>query len=231
MNFVVHHQCFKNENATEFVIKSFREYHPDIPYVLWSDNGSDYSKLCEEYNINFILSDTNVGSNYTKDKLYEFFNRVRKTCELYPDKPYVLWMEDDVLVKGKIKIPENCDFCGWPDVGNKFQQLLGNYNFKNLCKKYNVTPNFDYWTLAGGGIMSSDVFTNKFNIIEKFIEEEYENICPDFKNFLFYDVLLMLMHLICDKKYTINPQVTEVHRNSDWNNPKYTLVHGFKEYY
>lgn len=231
MNFVVHHQCFKNRKATEFVIKSFREYHPDTPYVLWSDNGDDYSKICKEYNIDFILSDMNVGSNYTKDKLYEFFNRVRKTCESYPDKPYVLWMEDDVLIKGKIEIPENCDFCSWPDVGNKFQQLLGNYNFKNLCEKYNVTPNFDYWTLAGGGIMSSDVFTNKFNIIEKFIEEDYENICPDFKNLMFYDVLFMLMHLICDKKYTVNPQVTEVHRNSDWNNPKYTLVHGFKEYY
>lgn len=232
MNFVVHHQCFKNKKATEFVIKSFRKFHPTDPYVLWSDGGDDFSKIAKKHKVDFVLSDVNIASEYRdKSQVYELFDRVRKTCERYPDKPYVMYMEDDVLVKGEIIIPEGVDFCGWADVGNKFVRHLGNYNLNYLHEKYSVNPNFDYWTAAGGVMMSSDVFTNKFSILEKFIDEDYEKISPDFTKVVFYDVLFMLAHMITDKKYSVWENITEVHRNADWKNEKYTVVHGYKEQY
>jgi hypothetical protein len=232
MNFVVHHQCYRNKKATEFALKSFREYHPNDPYVMWSDGGDDFSDIAEKYDADFNYSNVNIASAYRdKSQVFELFDRVRKTCEKYPDKPYVMYMEDDVLVKGKISIPSEVDFCGWSDVGNKFVRHLGHYNLTSLHKKYSVNPNFDYWTAAGGVIMSSDVFTNKFKILEKFIDEDYESISPDFTKVVFYDVLFMLAHLICDKKYSVWDQITEVHRNPDWNSDKYAVVHGYKEQY
>lgn len=239
-NFVVHHQCYKNKKATEFAVKSFRQFNPSDPYVLWSDNGYDYSDLAKECNIDFIFSEINIGANVYRGKqqVFQFFDRVRKTCEMYPNKQYVMWMEDDVLVKGKIDIPKGVDFCGWPDVGNKLDFHFGYETFKLLCEKYLVNPNFNYWTAAGGIMMSSDVFTTKFNILEKYIEEDYENLSdsvvknhPQFVKKLDYDIEFMMAHLVCNKKYSIWNQITEMHRNPNWRNEQYTVVHGYKEHY
>lgn len=234
MNFVVHHQCYKNKKATEFAIKSFRQFNPLDPYVLWSDNGYDYSDFAKEYGVDFIFSDFNIGAHVYRGKqqVFEFFDRVRKTCEMYPDKPYVMWMEDDVLVKGKINIPEGVDFCGWPDVGNSLvNPHISIEKFKSLCEKYSVNPNFDYWTAAGGIMMSSDVFTSKFHILEQYIEEDYENLARIFTEKLDYDIQFMMAHLVCDKKYSIWSQITEMHRNSNWTSDQYAVVHGYKEHY
>ena len=51
MNFGVHHQAYKNFNAVENVLSQFRKYHPEDPYVLWSDSGSDYSEIAEKYKV------------------------------------------------------------------------------------------------------------------------------------------------------------------------------------
>ena len=240
MNFVAHHQCFKNRKATENVVKSFRETNPSDPYVLWSDKGDDYTDLAEKYNIKFVLSEYNVGAHVYKGKeqIFNFFDRIRKTCEMFPDKPYVIWVEDDVLFKGKIKIPEGSDFCGWANIGNSLVHRFGKEKFNELCKKYNVTPNFDYYTAAGGTVLSSDVFTNKFSTVEKYIEEDYTEIqeliserYPDYEKRLDYDVEFMMIHLVCGKQYSVWNQITECHKNPNWMSDQYTVIHGYKEYY
>lgn len=229
MNFLVHHQCFKNKKATSFAIESLFKHNKDSPYVLWSDAGDDYSELEKKYNLNYFYSPTNVGYRYyDKDQAFELLDRVRRSCELYPDKPYVLWMEDDVLIKGKIKIPIETEFSGGPDVGNRY---LGNA-FEYICQKYKLNPNFDYYCTAGGTIMSSDVFTDKFFILEKFLEEDYEHIVNNLWSELpHHDIMIMTVHLICGKKYSVNPYHAELSRNFDWKNDHYSIVHGYKDQY
>lgn len=229
MNFLVHHQCFKNKKATEFALKSLKEYNPDVPYVLWSDAGEDYKKFVDNYKIDYFYSGTNVGYRYyDKNKAYELFDRVRKSCELYPNLPYVMWMEDDVLVKGKIKVPNGVDFCGGPDVGNRY---LGNA-FEYLCEKYKLTPNFDYYCTAGGTMMSTEVFTDSFNIIEKFLEEDYDYIINNlWTELAHHDIMIMTCHLICNKKYSVNPQHAELSRSSNWSDNRFAIVHGYKDHY
>ena len=240
MNFVAHHQCFKNKKATENVIRSFREHHPNDPYVLWSDNGDDYSDLAEKYNIDFYLSEYNVGAGVYKgkDQIFNFFDRFRQTCELYSDKPYVIWVEDDVLFKGQVEIPSGVDFCGWENIGNSLTHRFGKEKFNKLCEKYNVNPNFDYYTAAGGIVLSSEVFTNKFNIVKKYIEEDYIEIqeliskrYPDYVKRFDYDVEIMMIHLICGKQYSVWDQITECHKNPNWISNQYSVVHGYKDHY
>jgi hypothetical protein len=240
MNFVVFHQAYKNSKSTEFVIKSFRKFHPNVPYVLWSDNGDDYSHLVEKYNIDYIFSDYRVGLFMYdgKRQIFNFFDRIKKSCEMYPDKPYVMYMEDDVLIKGKIKIPDGVDFCGWDDIGNNLVHRFGIEKFQEICKKYNVNPNFDYYTTAGGAILSSDIFLNKFDIIERYINEDYEEIqkaCkeihPGFESIFYCDIEIMMLHLICDKKYSVWEQICDLTKNPNWNSDQYCVVHAFKEHY
>ena len=123
MNFGVHHQAYKNFDAVENVLSQFRKYNPEEPYVLWSDSGSDYYEIAEKYKVKYFYSDLNVGlKKYSKDQLYEFLVRIRKTFEII-DKKYAVWMEDDVLIRGKISIDEKVDFSGLPFTGNYFWVL------------------------------------------------------------------------------------------------------------
>lgn len=226
MNFLVHHQCFKNKKATKFSVDSFLKYNSEVPYVLWSDAGDDYSDF---ENVTYFYSPINVGYRYyDKDKAFELVDRVRKSCELYPNLPYVMWMEDDVLVKGPVKIPSGIDFCAGPDVGNKYPPEVVDY----IVNKYNVERNFDYYCTAGGTIMSSDVFTNNFSLLEKFLDEDYEFIVEKmWRELPHHDIMIMTLHLLCGKKYSVNPHHAELSRNSNWNDPVYTIVHQYKEHY
>lgn len=226
MNFLVHHQCFKNKEATKFAITSFKEYNPEVPYVLWSDAGDDYSDVD---GVNYFHSPINVGYRfYDKDKAFELVDRVRKSCELNPSLPYVMWMEDDVLVKGPVKVPSGIDFCAGPDMGNKYQPGVIEY----LIGKYNVNPNFDFYCTAGGTIMSTDVFTTNFSLLERFLDEDYEYIVEKmWRDLPHHDIMIMTLHLICGKQYSVNPCHVELLRNPDWKNEKYTVVHGYKDNY
>lgn len=229
MNFLAHHQCFKNKKATEFALKKFREYNPDTPYIIWSDAGEDYSYLVDKYNVKYFYSNINVGyRHYDKNKAFELLSRVRKSCELYPHMKYVMWMEDDVLIKDKIDVPFNIDFCAGPDIGNKFYGETLDY----LIKKYKVDPNFDYYCTAGGTIMSSDVFTDKFYLLEKFIDEDFDHIIKNiWTEMAHHDIIISVCHLICNKKYSVNPRHVEKSQNANWNNSDYSIVHGYKEHY
>ena len=62
--FTVYHQCYKNKKATEFVIQQFRQYNPDVPYYLISDNGEDFSNIAEKYDCYFVFDENNTGMNY-----------------------------------------------------------------------------------------------------------------------------------------------------------------------
>jgi len=228
MNFGVHHQCFKSEKAVEFVLQSFRKFHPDDPYVLWSDCGSNYSELCEKYNVKYFYSDVNVGiKNYTKDKVYELFDRVRKSCEIIKKK-YIIWMEDDVLVQNKIQIEDDVEFSGQSFTGNYF---WGN-SLEYISKKYQITPNVNWFGTAGGAVILSEVFTDHFDIIEKFIDEDYEHMIKNVWTEIGHpDIMITIAHLICGKKYSANPQLADVNKTPDWRNLNYSLVHSFKEFY
>ena len=46
-NIGAYFQAYKNAKATEFVIKSFREHHPESPITVVSDAGNDFSNICE----------------------------------------------------------------------------------------------------------------------------------------------------------------------------------------
>jgi hypothetical protein len=229
MNLIAHHQCFKNKRATEFAISEFRKHNPNVPYVLWSDAGEDYTEISGRLGVDYFHSDLNVGYKYyDKEGAFELYNRIRKSCELYPEAKNVLWMEDDVLVKGEVLVPSGCDFSGIPDVGNRFYGITFGY----LCEKYGIAPNFDFYSTAGGTLMCADTFRDKFNVIERFIEEDYEFITNEIcREMAHHDVMIMLAHLITNKRYGVNPCLTEVARNSNWPDPRFTIVHGYKNAY
>ena len=55
------HTVYENKKATEFILQEFRKFHPDAPYTLCGDGGSDYSDVAEKYNCNYVHSYMHIG--------------------------------------------------------------------------------------------------------------------------------------------------------------------------
>lgn len=92
-------QCYKNYKATEYALKAFRAAYPTSTIVLLSDNGYDYSKFVDEYNVLYFHETRSCPSFDTKDteKQKLCIQRWQQYLPLIKED-YFMILEDDVLV-------------------------------------------------------------------------------------------------------------------------------------
>ncbi len=60
MTLGVFHQVFNKPKATEEAIKSFRQFHPDNPYVLICDGGKSFHRISKRYNCLYVHEEDNL---------------------------------------------------------------------------------------------------------------------------------------------------------------------------
>ena len=92
MTLGVFHQVHHNLKATEEAVKSFRQFHPDSPYVLIrdGDNGEDFDSIAKEYGCMYLKQKDNLGYRdhnhpsgiygMTKEEVLEWLHRFRQAC-------------------------------------------------------------------------------------------------------------------------------------------------------
>ena len=153
--------CYKERNAIEHSVASFFEHYPEAPMYLSSDGGFDYAYLTEKFvNLRTSLDDEQtVGLTVDVSKhtrlhplfmaSFEFLNRVRLAIE-FTKTSHLLLMEPDVLVRGKLTIPD-AELVGPLPCENEMpeviQLLIGDWGGKN-CR---------YWG-AAAGLMQTRAF-------------------------------------------------------------------------
>lgn len=221
--FSVYHQCFNNFRATEFAIGNFRKYHPDVPYYLISDGGEDFSDIAKKYNCNFVLASENIGTNYLeKEQAKIYLNRL-KSAFIYSNSDYLLTMEDDVLCRGKVEITRNFNIAMSYVPDNKLRPHI----FEKCVKKYNITPNVDWYGATGGTLLNKNIFFDeeKIEIINRFMEEDFESTLGSIDQFI------VMLYLICGLDCSVNESLGETHRTPNWQNSDLSLIHCFKEMY
>lgn len=237
MTLGVFHQCFKNLKATEHAISSFRKFHKNNPYVLISDNGDDFSQLAAKYDCHYLHEPINLGYRdhthpsgiygMTKDEVLTWLTRFKKACEICKTD-FILMMEDDILIRGEINVPEDWDFAGYGLPGNKFQPELMKY----LSEKYDVFWNVDYYGTGGGSVFKIKPYIENFERVYKIFNEEFDfiktNLCG---NFGWVDVWMPVYYYLCGKQYTQNYLLTETTSNGNWLNSGEPIVHRYKNYY
>ena len=54
MTLGVFHQVYTRPKATEEAIKSFRQFHPDTPYVLVCDGGKSFLRIANRYDCLYV---------------------------------------------------------------------------------------------------------------------------------------------------------------------------------
>jgi hypothetical protein len=188
--FSVYHQCFDNIKATKFAVANFRDHNPNVPYYLLSDGGLNFSEIAEKYNCYFVMAPENIGTNYLeKDKAKIYLNRLKSAFE-YSETEYMLTMEDDVLCRRQLLIEDDFNIAMSYVPGNKLRPHI----FERSIKKYNITPNIDWYGAAGGTFLNRNIFFDdeKVKLVNQFMEEDFEPTLGSIDQFI---VMLYLMRL------------------------------------
>lgn len=237
MTLSVFHQCYKQRKATTEAIKSFRKFYPTANYFLVSDGGDDFSDIALDLKCHYYHDPVHLGYRdhthssgiygMTKDEVLLWLSRFRLACELN-DTKYVMMMEDDVLIRGEIEIPDDTEFSGFALPGNKFQPEFINY----LKSKYDVNFNVDYYGTGGGSIFNAETFLKNYDKVTQIFKSEFDfmknNLCG---NLGWVDVWMPIYYFLSGKKYTQNYNLTEIPHNPNWETGNHSIVHQYKKYY
>ncbi|MDE2021759.1 MAG: hypothetical protein KGI71_02445 [Patescibacteria group bacterium] len=100
LDFSVYFQCYKNKRATFAALQSFRQFYPNVPVLLLSDNGDDFSALARHFKCEYYHDSQNIGYWPCTD-MYRWFTRLARACELFKTE-WVLILEDDVRTRDRI---------------------------------------------------------------------------------------------------------------------------------
>lgn len=219
--FSAYHQCHKNRKATEFAIQQFRKHNPNVPYYLVSDAGDDFSDIAKKYNCYFVYDKVNVGMNYLPAEHAKILYQRLVDCFEFFKTDYILLMEDDVLCRGSLHIEEDFNLAMSYVPGNKI------YLYDKIVKKYNSSPNIDWYGATGGSFLNKNIFTMEENIqkINKFIDEDFDQKMGSMDQFI------TTLYLICGYDCSVNNLLGETHRTPNWQDTNLPLIHCFKEMY
>jgi hypothetical protein len=130
-------------------------------------------------------------------------------------------MEDDVLCRKKIDITEDYTLAMSYVPGNKLWLI------DTIRKKYNNTPNVDWYGATGGSILNKNLFTNDYNLktVSRFLNEDYDSVMGSMDQFI------TTLYVICGYDCSVNPFLGETHRTPNWQNSELALIHCYKEMY
>jgi hypothetical protein len=93
--------------------------------MLVSDNGYDFTKIAEYFHCDYVHKNKGVYSAEkppyvmeTKEDVWEMLDRIKVCCEKYSEADWILFFEDDVFTRARIKCPPpasmggpcTCDF-------------------------------------------------------------------------------------------------------------------------
>ena len=240
MDFGVFYTCFTEYESVDYSLEELYKIYPDIPVFLVSDGGSDYSELENKFsslktslehdsrgfvpkiNVNNFLEENT--QKYMKDSIFTFMDRIERAIK-FCKKDYLLIMEPDVLVRGKLHIDEEAHLLGsrvnhyhWAKDG--INEVLKNIPGSINVSHYGATP----------AIFKCDTFLK----IHKFFKDN-ENFIEDFCKvdacFPNYDIFIMVIFSALGYPEVVNPELTECLRDVNWRNSNHPLLHQFREFY
>jgi len=222
-----YYNCYKNKNATDNILRITRNYYPDNPIYLLSDKGDDFTDIAKKYNCKYKYSQVNIlGGRKINNKHFMCFSSFEH-CKIYMSEvsnaikycntEYLVFLEDDVLIKGNIKkFPE---FAGGNIQKNNFNLLLSKEGIKKIKENYNIK--FFFWSIAGGSIIKTKILEDCFKISDEELKL-FDKYCIHENHELWHTNDVLLSYLLMIKGYTV-----EAWTNTDKSN----IIHPFKKFY
>lgn len=221
----VYFPCYKNRNATEFALKSFRKAFPQAPVFLYSDLGDDFSDLADD-NCRFSIAKSRIGgtgplATYSSEKMIECWNRHKLAVD-YCNTDYIMVLEDDVWVRSGFEIKDDFAIKGtkWGRLDNKLVELIE--------VSGGAVPRNKSYGLCGGAIYNTKVFLEIFDDVIKDISRNHDAIKQDCEQVSAMDCNMVFHFAKRGHKYEWSEWLSELSRPGPHNTP---VLHGYREYY
>lgn len=221
-------QCYKNPYATYKCLEQFRRFYPSGTVVLLSDNGYNYRKMADFFNCIYVHSDENVPVNITDfsktNALLNSKKLVRRVCDAFQiiKEDYVMWLEDDVIINGRIADDFRYDINGFcPNT------LVTTF----LCSDYKILDSNRKYPFTGHG---GTVFHNKNTLAALSREDIMDQVVP---NWLKYDLPSTLAQdylfsiLVTLNGGIIGPYYGHGERHDNKVDKRITVQHQYKYWY
>lgn len=242
--FGVVYKCFKEQRAVEHSLDMLYSIYPDCPVYLMSDGGLDFSHLEDKHsNLKFYMGNDNRGWMLSSggcndaidlwqtpeihEKFYEtlmiILERVNAAVQ-FCNKPHMLFMEPDVLVRGRLTIPN--------------EHLLG------VVPQPNIAPDAGWNSVLRGIkgakevvgwswpiIFSKDAFDRAYDFAKKNEKIVRDLLMSDVRVGIADDVWLPVLFGAVGVIQVNNPEATECRRNPGWRASGHPLLHEYREMY
>lgn len=224
-----YYQCHKNPYATFRCLLSFRTYYPESTIVLVSDNGYDYTEMAilfnciyihDNVNAHFICNGTDVKTGRHIQNMIRLIERVKKSFLLIKED-YVIWLEDDVVIRNRIT--DNLTY----DLNGFCPNIFSNSTISKLKEIYPFLEEKNCrFSGHGGSIFQKksllESFENEtviYDLMQRWIEYGFDELCQD----VFFSLVLIL------NKKTVGPYVG--HGDSCFENENLIVQHQYKVFY
>ncbi len=200
-------QCYSNKRALYETLTTFRKFYETEAVTLVSDDGDDFSKFAQRFNLDYYRSDKNANpGNLGEDGARECLRRIYHHC-LGVSSDYVVNLEEDVITRRRIRhFPATV--CGGP----RFNRLAEPMN-RYLQQLNNTTEDFGY-VMCGGSIFYRPAFIaayEKQNLDLEFLQTLDDRVV------VYLDVVLTVMFLINGYTSGVWEEVSETkHPKKGW---------------
>jgi hypothetical protein len=218
-------QLYKNDGKGELMIKNFRKFYPNpinSPIYLVSDNGDDFTELAEKYGCKYEHSLINTGvknNGFTKEEMLVWLDRFQR-CFAYCRTEYIIYLEDDVLVRKEINIDKNKKICG-VKAGN----LIPNQVFDFLRNKYGKNIVNTEGGACGGTIYDMLTFLKIYPQIIDLINESFDELYNIYINIGCLDQFIPIAYAFAGIQYDKNDEIIETGRDPRWRDTSHAIVH------
>jgi hypothetical protein len=236
IDFGIFYTCYKENDAVEFSLKQLRNVYPDCPVYLVSDGGSDFSFLKIEGVESNLEYDSRgfipkidhrtyllpENQRLIKDSIVTFLDRCSRAIE-FCQKPWLLIMEPDVLVIGKLTAPDNCVM-----LGSRINEGLS-IQLREIVKSVPGSIDVNHWG-ATPALFEVEAFKKSRDVLLN-TPGLLDALCASDCRLANYDVLISVMFALAGFEETFNPELVECLRNPSWRFSGKPLIHQYREKY
>lgn len=239
-NFSVFFTAFKEKNAVEFSLALLNKLYPQIDIFLVSDGGEDFSYI-QNYlsNVRFYMGQDTISKTFEitdanfkltkhqetmKISIQILFDRLQKSIDLF-NKEYILMMDPDTLIRGRINIPKDAKLLGTKVnsghiITEEFISVLNSIEGAKIFDSWGATPTIFHVETYKRAL---SVLNNNPNLLNKLCASTYAMYAHDF--------LFPTLFALVGEEEQENPEIVECTRNKNWMNTNHPIVHQFKFLY
>jgi hypothetical protein len=223
-----YYAAYKNKEATEFVLRNFRNHFPENPVFLISDGGDDFSDLASKYKCGYVRLHNIFEpkySSYCSERMKEYWKRLKMAVD-YGQEEYLFILEDDVLVRDRFEINRHFNLCG-SRIGAQFTDIAK----KDILEA--TSRQVERYGMCGGSFFNTEIFNKIYDDVildieenhdEKVVKEEWCSLGATDSNITYH---------FCKRGYFYepNPWMIEIREDRNWKSTDHAIVHEYKEKY